>query len=157
MRRKEKEITDRREIDEILTEARICHIAFARDDEPYLLPLFFGYDGNCLYFHTAKQGRKLEFLAANPRVCFEVERDVEIVARDQACNWSACFESVIGCGHVAELVGNEEKQAGMDQIMRHYSDREWAYDPSLLAVTRVWRLEIAALTGKRSRVTPEPR
>jgi nitroimidazol reductase NimA-like FMN-containing flavoprotein (pyridoxamine 5'-phosphate oxidase superfamily) len=151
MRRKEKEITDRHEINQILGQARVCHVAFARDNEPYLVPLFYGYDGRHLYFHTAREGRKLEFLAANDRVCFEVERQVEIVARDQACNWSATFESVIGCGRATELTGVEEKRYGLDLIMGHYSDREWAYAPSVFESTRVWSIEIESLTGKRSR------
>ena len=156
MRRKEKEITDRHEINQILGQARVCHVAFARDNEPYLVPLFYGYDGNRLYFHTAREGRKLEFLAANDRVCFEVERQVEIVARDQACNWSATFESVIGCGRAMELTGVEEKRYGMDLIMRHYSDREWTYAPSVFESTRVWSIEIESLTGKRSRLKVIP-
>ena len=156
MRRREREITDRQEIDQILEESRFCHLAFARDNEPYLVPLFYGYDGNRLYFHTAREGRKLEFLAANDRVCFEVERQVEIVARDQACNWSATFESVIGCGRAMELTGVEEKRYGMDLIMRHYSDREWTYAPSVFESTRVWSIEIESLTGKRSRLKVIP-
>lgn len=157
MRRKEKEITYRSEIDEILHQAQVCRVAFAREDEPYLVPLFYGYDGSRLYFHTARDGRKLEFLAANPRVCFEVERQVEVVARDQACNWSAHFESVIGCGRVTELLGREEKEVGLNEIMRHYSDKEWPYDPSVFERTRVWCVEIDSLTGKRSNVTAMPR
>jgi nitroimidazol reductase NimA-like FMN-containing flavoprotein (pyridoxamine 5'-phosphate oxidase superfamily) len=151
MRRKEKEITDRQEIDQILAEAQVCRLAFARDNEPYLVPLFFGYDGSRLYFHTAREGRKLEFLAANPRVCFEVERNVEVIARDQACNWSAHFESVIGCGQVTEMTENSDKEVGLNLIMRHYSGQDWPFDPSLFASTRVWCIDIQSLTGKRSR------
>jgi nitroimidazol reductase NimA-like FMN-containing flavoprotein (pyridoxamine 5'-phosphate oxidase superfamily) len=150
MRRKEKEITDRQEIDQILAEARVCRVAFARDNEPYLVPLFFGYDGSRLYFHTAREGLKLEFLAANPRVCFEVERAVEIVSRDQACNWSAYFESLIGCGQVTEMTKIEEKEYGLNQIMHHYSGQDWQFDPSQFASTRVWCIDIESLTGKRS-------
>jgi nitroimidazol reductase NimA-like FMN-containing flavoprotein (pyridoxamine 5'-phosphate oxidase superfamily) len=151
MRRKEKEITDRREIDAILNEARVCRIAFARDNEPYVVPLFFGYDGRCLYFHTACEGKKLDFLAANRQVCFEVERNVTLVSHDaQACKWSAHFESVIGYGRVIELVDGKEREQGLNQIMLHYSGREWQYDPSHLQGTRVWCVEIESLTGKRS-------
>jgi len=78
MRRKEKEITNRPEIDTILKGAQVCRLALARENEPYLVPVFFGYDGSRLYFHTAREGRKLDFVAANNRVCFEVELNVNL-------------------------------------------------------------------------------
>lgn len=157
MRRKEKEIVDSSEIDEILREAQVCRIAFARQDEPYLVPLFFGYDGRCLYFHTAPEGKKLDFIAANSRVCFEVERDVRLAPHDsEACSWSAHFESVIGWGIIVEMRSNEEKEHGLNQIMLHYSGSEWSYDPSQLKGTRVWCVEIESLSGKRSRSRVAP-
>jgi nitroimidazol reductase NimA-like FMN-containing flavoprotein (pyridoxamine 5'-phosphate oxidase superfamily) len=151
MQRKDREITNREEIDQILNEALVFRVAFARDNEPYLVPLFYGYDGRRLYFHTARQGRKLEFLAANNRVCFEVEGPFEIVARDRACNWSAYFQSVIGCGRVTEMQSIEEKQYAINQIMRHYSGREWQLEASDFETTRVWCIDIESLSGKRSR------
>jgi nitroimidazol reductase NimA-like FMN-containing flavoprotein (pyridoxamine 5'-phosphate oxidase superfamily) len=152
MRRKEKEITDRLKINKILDEAQVCRMAFARDNEPYLVPLFFGYDGRCLYFHTAREGRKLDFLEANHRVCFEVERSVKLVPHDaRACTWSAHYESVVGVGWVTELLGLEERQQGLNQIMRHYSGREWPIGPPDLNGVRVWCVEIESLTGKESK------
>jgi nitroimidazol reductase NimA-like FMN-containing flavoprotein (pyridoxamine 5'-phosphate oxidase superfamily) len=149
MRRTEKEITDRRQIDMILDEAQVCRMAFARDDEPYVVPLFFGYDGRCLYFHTAPKGKKLDFMAANRRVCFEVEGAVSLVPHEtKACKWSADFQSVIGVGWVTELLDPGEKVRALDQIMRHYSGEQWAYGPSDLKGVRVWCVEIESLTGK---------
>ena len=156
MRRKDRELTGREEIDQILVEAQVCRVAFAREDEPYVVPLFFGYDGSRLYFHTAKEGRKLEFLAANNRVCFEVEGSFEIVAREQACNWTATFESVIGYGRVTEMKSVEEKAYALNQIMRHYSGKDWALAAADMESTRAWCLEIEELAGKRSgaKITP---
>ena len=149
MRRKEREITDRREIDEILNQARICRVAFAREDEPYLVPLFFGYDGRRLYLHSARQGKKLEFITANPQVCFEVEGEVRILPDEaEACGWTAHFESVIGYGKVIELRSDEEKIHGLNQIMRHYSGQAWTYSPAALKSVHIWAIEITSLTGK---------
>ena len=151
MRRREKEILDRGEIDEILIDALVCRIAFARDNDPYLVPLFFGYDGTCIYFHTARRGKKLDFIAANSKVCFEVERNVQVVQKESdACAWSACFESVIGNGTVSELFTEEKKVYGLNQIMLHYSGKTWRFDPSALGDMKVWCVKIETLTGKRS-------
>jgi nitroimidazol reductase NimA-like FMN-containing flavoprotein (pyridoxamine 5'-phosphate oxidase superfamily) len=152
MRRTDKEITTRKEIDAILQEALVCRLAFAMQDEPYLVPVSFGYDGERLYFHTAKTGRKLDFIQANPRVCFEVERDVRLVPHpSEACKWTVSFESAIGYGTISEIVTPEEKARAFNLILAHYSDRDWDIPPGRIADTRVWRLRVESVTGKRSK------
>jgi len=152
MRRTDKEITDRKEIDDIIQEALVCRLAFAMYNEPYLVPVSFGYDGEHIYFHTARTGRKLDFIHANPRVCFEVERNVGIIPHpSEACKWSVSFESAIGYGTVSELLAPEEKTHAFMLIMAHYSGREWQIPPRRAADTRVWRLTVESITGKRSK------
>ncbi len=70
LRRRDKEITDEAEIKKILHEAEHLTIAMSLDDEPYLATLSHGYDGdrNCIYFHCAREGKKVEILRANPLV-----------------------------------------------------------------------------------------
>jgi nitroimidazol reductase NimA-like FMN-containing flavoprotein (pyridoxamine 5'-phosphate oxidase superfamily) len=151
MRRHDKEITSREEIDAIIRAAQVCRIAFADGDEPYVVPVSFGFDGEALYIHTAKVGRKLDFIAANNRVCFELENDVFLQVDDtDPCKWTFAFESVIGYGAITELESAEDKAGGLNQIMLHYSDREWDLEPSTTAATRVWRIKIDSLTAKRS-------
>lgn len=157
MRRQDREILDRRELDELLHAAAVCRLALARHDEPYLVPLSFGYDGRRLYFHTALSGRKLDFVAHNPRVCFEVEEEPQVVEHaERGCAWGMAYASVIGYGRLVELQGEAERKCGLDEIMRHYSGRaDWPYAPAVLARTRVWALEIDSLTGKRAPGKPE--
>ncbi|MCU0233757.1 MAG: pyridoxamine 5'-phosphate oxidase family protein [Thermoanaerobaculales bacterium] len=151
MRRRDREIGSRAGIDAVIRAADVCRLAFACGGEPYLVPVSFGYDGQALYFHSAPSGRKLEFIAANPRVCFEVEADVTLLRNDNdACSWSFAYSCVIGYGTVVELASARDKARGLDEIMRHYSGRAWAIPDSQLAATRVWRVEIESLTGKRS-------
>jgi nitroimidazol reductase NimA-like FMN-containing flavoprotein (pyridoxamine 5'-phosphate oxidase superfamily) len=155
MRRHDKEITDRREIDAIIRSAVVCRIALARSDEPYVVPVSFGYDGESLFIHTAKGGRKIEFFEANRRICFEVENNVSLKTDDgDACTWTFEFESVIGYGRITELETAGDKARGLNQIMLHYSGREWDIDLTATATTRVWRIEIESLTGKRSLEKP---
>jgi len=123
----------------------------SRDHQPYLVPLSFGYDGSTIYLHTAVSGKKIDFMEANPNVCFEFEHKVALVANAQtACKWSFSFESVIGEGTVSEVVDTHQKNAGLAQIMRHYSGHHWELNPKAVARTRVWKIDIRSLTGKRS-------
>jgi nitroimidazol reductase NimA-like FMN-containing flavoprotein (pyridoxamine 5'-phosphate oxidase superfamily) len=146
---------DREDIDAIIRSAQVCRIAFARHDEPYVVPVSFGYDGESIYIHTAKTGRKLEFIEANNRVCFEFETNVSIQTDDDdACAWTFGFESVIGYGTITELETHGDKARALNQIMRHYSGRDWEIDAVEVSRTRVWRIDIETLTGKRSDEKP---
>ncbi len=151
MRRKEKQITDRREIDAIIHASPVCRMAMAREDRPYLVPLSFGYDGSAIYIHTAAEGQKIEIIEANPNVCVEFEHQVQVLEDDnQACKWSFRFQSVIGFGTIRELADPSQKEQGLNHIMKHYSDKEWPFNPKAVAKTRVWKIDIHSLHGKRS-------
>ena len=155
MREKEREITDRSEIDAILSKAKVVRVAFAVGDEPYIVPLSHGYDpgAGALYFHTAVEGRKIDRIAANPRVCFEVEGDTTVKeGGERGCAWGLLYESVIGYGTIREVSDPEERDAALRWIMRQQSGRDenWTFAPKVVALTRVWSLEIESVTGKRS-------
>jgi nitroimidazol reductase NimA-like FMN-containing flavoprotein (pyridoxamine 5'-phosphate oxidase superfamily) len=151
VRRSDREIENRQEIDEILHGAEVLHLGFAVDGEPYVIPISFGYDDTCLYIHTAKAGRKIDCIGANPRICFQAERGVRLATDpEDACAWSFAFESVIGYGDVVELTHPDEKALGLNHIMRHYSERSWDFDPGVMTATRVWRISIESVTGKKS-------
>jgi uncharacterized protein len=158
MRRHDKQITDRRRMDEIIRGSLVCRVALAKANQPYLVPLSFGYDGGAIYFHTAPAGKKIEYVEANPQACFEFERRVELRTHPQsACQWTFRFESVIGYGVIRELLGPAEKRKGLDEIMRQYSGKTWPFESASLAKVRVWKLAIASMTGKQSKQPKENR
>ena len=67
IRRKEKAITDIQEMEKILVDSKYVTIAISKDNEPYLATLSHGYNAEekCIYFHCAKEGKKIEFLVEN--------------------------------------------------------------------------------------------
>ncbi len=155
MRRREREIQSRGLIAEIMARAQVCRLGLCRDNLPYVVPVSFGYDGEYIYFHTATEGMKLDYLAANNRVCFEMEHDVSVVADpDAACQWSFSFYSVIGFGTVDEITDPADKVRALNHIMRHYSGRDWDFDDRWLQKARLWRITIEQVTGKRSKDKP---
>ncbi len=152
MRRTDKDVADRGEIDGIISACTVCRLGFCRENVPYVVPLCFGYDGAAVYFHTAREGRKIEFLEAGNPVCFEFECEVEVLAHEtRPCSWSMAFESVIGNGRVEELVREPEKIAGLELIMSRYSDRKWDLNGVGLGNVRVWKIFIESITGKRTK------
>ena len=151
MRRSDKEITDLDTIHGIVRGCEVCRLGLAVDGEPYVVPISFGFDGEAVYFHTAKNGRKIDMMTANPRACVQFERNVELVTNDDdACAWTFSYESVIGFGSVTELVRDKDKIHGLNRIMQHYSGRNWSFPEQPMSSTRVWRVDLDILTGKRS-------
>jgi nitroimidazol reductase NimA-like FMN-containing flavoprotein (pyridoxamine 5'-phosphate oxidase superfamily) len=152
MRRTDKEITDQELISRVIQNAQVCRLGLARENIPYILPVSFGYDGEAIYFHTAKEGRKIEFLAANNRLCFEFEHDVRVITNDSnPCKWTFSFQSVIGYGYDQELTEIPSKIDGLNKVMRHYSGRDWTFSEENLEAIKVWRITIESLTGKQSK------
>jgi nitroimidazol reductase NimA-like FMN-containing flavoprotein (pyridoxamine 5'-phosphate oxidase superfamily) len=153
MRRHEKEIFLRSDIDAVIHGCQICHLAMAMDNRPYVVPISFGYDGTHLFFHSALEGLKIEYLKANPQVCFQMERGVKLVtAASGPCHWTFHFESVVGHGTAAEMRDAADKRYGLDQIVVHYRGAGGDYSEAALSALSVWRITIDALTGKRSPV-----
>jgi len=152
LRRTDKEISARPQIDEIIRGSLVCHVALAKDNAPYVVPMSFGYDGQAIYLHTALAGKKIQYGEANPQVCFEFERNVEL-RRDprSPCHWSFSFESVIGYGTISEVVQPSEKARALNEIMRQYSGRIWPFEEASMAKVRVWKIAIASVTGKQSK------
>jgi nitroimidazol reductase NimA-like FMN-containing flavoprotein (pyridoxamine 5'-phosphate oxidase superfamily) len=150
MRRREKEITDPAELRRIVREARICRLAVADGDRPYLVPLTFALDGDDLVLHSARAGRKIEALRRNPAVCFEVEEGVEVVPAATGCQFSMRFRTVIGFGE-AEFV---EDQAERARLLALFGPRYGASPAPLpdteIQRTCVLRIRVRELTGKRS-------
>ncbi len=150
MRRKEKEMTDRAEIESVIRKSRVCRLGLADEGYPYVVPLCFGYDGNAFYFHSAKAGRKIDMLRKNNRVCFEFDIEQETKPAEKACKWGMAYKSVIGFGEASFVEDTDAKRNALDIIMRQYSAdvRQFEYSEAALRGTVIIRIDIQEITGK---------
>ncbi len=151
MRRNDRKVQSPGLISQIIRDCQVCRLGLAKDHAPYIVPVSFGYDGQAIYFHTAREGKKIDYITANSAVCFEFERGVQLVTDDASpCDWSFHYQSVIGYGRIHELVDVGEKTEGLNQIMAQYSGRDWEFGLDRLKTIRVWKIEIETITGKQS-------
>lgn len=150
MRRREKEIRDKNEMEAIIRSSSVCRLALSRDNVPYIVPLCFGYQENALYFHAARDGEKLRILEKNRNVCFEFDIDQEIVKDKNACKWGMKYRSVIGFGTASVIQERESRRQALDIIMGQYSDESFAFQEEVLEKTVVIKVDIARMTGKKS-------
>lgn len=150
MRKSEKLVSEMEEIERILNKAKVLRVAFSNNDRPYIVPVNFGYESGRLFFHTGYEGKKMEFLRANPEVCFEVDLDVEVVPSEEPCRFSCNYISVVGYGTARLIEDIKEKAGALDIILRQYSDGKFEYDPEILKITAVVEIAISSITGRRS-------
>lgn len=150
MRRKEKELTDKKDIEDIIKRASVCRIGLSMDGEPYVFPVNYGYQNGNLYFHSAQQGQKIDMIKKNPRVCFQMDTDTEIIPADIACDWSIKYRSVIGFGKAEFLKSPEQKRLALKTIMSHYSSQDFTFDDESLDSVCVICIHIEKMTGKMS-------
>jgi nitroimidazol reductase NimA-like FMN-containing flavoprotein (pyridoxamine 5'-phosphate oxidase superfamily) len=150
VRRKDREITDRAEIESIIEKADICQIALSDNNQPYVFPVCFGHENNSIFFHSALEGKKIDIIQKNPRVCFQIHTDTELIAAEKGCDWSIRFRSVTGFGK-AELIDElEAKKRAINIVLRHYSKKNHKISPESLEKTALIQIKIESMTGKKS-------
>ena len=155
MRRKDRELTDPADILSVLEKADVCHVAMSDNNVPYLVTMNFGltHDQNLvLYFHGAHEGKKIDILKRNNRVCFGADVDHELVLakKGTSCGCSMRFRSVVGMGRVSFITERTEKFEALKAIMRHYTQATApVFDEEMLDRTTVLRLDVEQIAGKR--------
>jgi len=153
MRRKDREVTDIEDIESIINSSDVCRVAFADNNMPYIVTMNFGYSaspGQCLYFHSATEGKKLEMIKRNNHVCFEMDTDHKLYSGLKGCDWGMKFKSVVGYGNIYIISERDEKIRGLNSIMSHYSGKsDFDYDENMIKETLVIRLDIKEMTGKK--------
>jgi uncharacterized protein len=157
MRRSERQVADLDEIQRILEDSQVVHLAMHDEPAPYVVPLFFGHEAGRLYVHSAVSGTKIRLLRADSRVGFSAATRPGIVEGESACSFTARARSITGTG-IARIVDEEsERLHGLDLIMRHYTggDRGFTYDPASLSRTLVIAIDIVAILGKGTENRPD--
>ncbi len=150
MRKIEKEITNQALLESIMQRARVCHLGLCADNIPYVVPLNFGYQDGKLFFHTGREGLKMDLLRRNPRVCFEMTVDVEVLPGETPCKWNMKYYSVIGFGTARVEEAATAKRAALDLIMDHYGGDREDYPAALLEKVIIIEVAIDLLTGRQS-------
>ena len=149
MRRRDREITDKSRIADILMRGQAMSLAFAGD--PYVIPMNYGFALDAgvfkLYIHGAKDGKKTDRMLSDPRVAFTVFTDNRVY-RMESDEYTSSFDSVCGQG-TARLLEGEEKVRALSIIMAHYAPgQEFAFDARTLENTMAAEIAVTKITGK---------
>jgi nitroimidazol reductase NimA-like FMN-containing flavoprotein (pyridoxamine 5'-phosphate oxidase superfamily) len=156
MRRGDKEIKDKKKLARILKETTFVTLALAMENEPYIVSISHSYDeeAGCLYFHCANEGRKLEYMRANPVVSGQALIDHGY--SEGKC--SHLYVSAVFRGRIEWVESLEEKRRVLKHMIEYQDKNPATLMPRLtgvdsstaLAKTVVGRIVIDELTGKKS-------
>lgn len=126
MRRKDREVTDLSEIEQIIAGCRVCHVAMADEGRPYLVPMNFGYELKegilTLYFHSAK---------------------------DIPCNSGFYYQSVMGSGKAEAVDDVLEKCKGLSLLMKQIVNAEVTFNEAQADTVSVIKIVSRDFTGKK--------
>lgn len=153
MRRKDREVLDERKIDEIICKSKVCRIGFNDNGKVYIVPMNFGFRSEngrrVFYFHSAKEGRKVDLVKKRPEVGFELDTSFVLKGGEKACEYTASFQSVIGNG-IIEIVDDEkEKEEALLELMFSLTGkREWDFDEKTKNAVAIFKLTVCDISCK---------
>lgn len=108
----------------ILDEALYCHVGFAVDNQPYVIPAIHARDGNRLYLHGSPASRMLRTLKSGVPMCVTVTLLDGLVMARSVFNHSMNYRSVVIVGTASEL-GGAEKERAMEVLSDHIAPGRW--------------------------------
>ena len=114
---------------------------------PYGVPVNYIYYNNCIFFHCAKTGHKLDNISNDEKVSFCVVIDTELIPE----KFSTKYKSIIAFGTAAEATGDMKKEALMGLVKKYSPDligEGRSYVEKEHSGTAVIKIDIQHITGK---------
>ena len=152
MIRRDKEITDEETLKKILKTTKYVTLAMVKENEPYLVSLSHGYDeeNHCIYIHSAKNGKKLDFMRASPVVWGQALLDHGYVEIECSHNYA----SVMFSGKVSFIEDKEERWKAISLMTRQLDpnaeDMIANRKPESLDTAVIGKIKIDYWSGKKS-------
>ena len=117
---------NRATIDAILDEALICHLGFAVDGQPYVIPTIHARDGDTLYVHGSPGSRMLRNVKEGVDVCVTATLLDGLVLARSVYNHSMNYRSVLVLGRAQEVTDRTRKLRAMERVVEHVVPGRWA-------------------------------
>lgn len=152
LRRKDREVKDINDLLQIVETCKVCRIAMQDNAGLYIVPMNFGYlyENNqlVLYFHSAKEGRKITAIKENDNVCFEMDCDHRLITGDVACKYTYAYKSIVGYGKVVFIDDPDEKKFALSVLMKHQTCQDFSFDDKMASSVCVFKIVVNEFTGK---------
>jgi len=104
---------------DIIDEARICHVGFTLDEQPYVVPMSLGRDGEHILLHGSVVSRLMKNLADGLPCCVTITHLDGLVLARSAFNSSMNYRSLMVFGTARLISDEEEKKRSFDTLVEH--------------------------------------
>jgi len=143
-------IEDREEINKIIRTCKTCFLAMTDNDQPYVLPMNFALEDNCVILHSAPEGRMWETLKSNPKVSINWTLGEDLAWQDVrvGCSYRVKSKSVLVEGEVEFIEDFDEKYRCLGVLMAQYSDREFKFGTPAVKNVGIIKVHIKNITAK---------
>ncbi|MFA9392443.1 MAG: pyridoxamine 5'-phosphate oxidase family protein [Prolixibacteraceae bacterium] len=144
-------IEDQTEIDAIIQECSTCYLGLSDlENQPYVIPMNFGYADGIIYLHSGQEGRKWEIMKVNPKACVTFLLGEELVYQDEhvACSWRVKSKTVMAEGKIEFIEDFDEKLRILHLLMANYSDKEFTFNAPAVRNVGVYKLNIERIHAK---------
>ena len=118
-------VYDKGEVYKILDEGFVCHVGFAIDGEPYVIPTGYARLGDEIYLHGSAASRMLRALGEGIDVCVTVTLVDGFVLSRSAFHHSMNYRSVVILGRARVLTDPMEKMIAMRCFTNHILQGRW--------------------------------
>ena len=156
--KREARVTDPKQIRHILDTAKVLHLGLAVDNEPYVVPMNYGYtmedEKLTLYLHSAVRGKKLDMIQANSKVFFEIDCDRMPFEGRVPCQYGMVYSSIMGRGTATLEEDPEAKMQAMSILMKTQTGKDFTFNERLVSIVTVIRIDVQEYTAKH-RPLPE--
>jgi hypothetical protein len=159
LRREDHGIENREIMEALLHSALIGRVGVIANDEPYVVPMNFAYEDSKVYIHGANQGRLIEAIQQNPRICFEIDEFVATLPHPVLCEFDTAYASVICYGDARVIDDLTERTDALKVVARKYSPNSQAdglredtvkdFEGGFGARTAVIEIKVDSMTGKK--------
>ena len=143
---------ERETIDAILDEAVFCHVGFAVEGQPFVIPTIHARVGDVLYLHGSPASRLLQRLAGPIEVCVTATILDGLVLARSVYNHSMNYRSAVVFGRARAVEERAEKLAALEAVSEHVVRGRWADarvpSEKELAGTRVLAVAIEEASAK---------
>jgi nitroimidazol reductase NimA-like FMN-containing flavoprotein (pyridoxamine 5'-phosphate oxidase superfamily) len=145
-------VESRKEMEKILTEEHVGYLGLSKDGMPYVVPITFGNENGRIMFHCSLEGKKLEYIRANPRVCFTVARNFgEMVPHPQGASCHADSDSVVCYGTARIVVDADERVRILNIFNRCLQPKAKEIIPADVATCSAVEITVIEMTGREER------
>jgi len=116
---------DKATIYQIIDEALFCHVGFAREGQPYVIPTIHARLGDNLVFHGATASRLLDQIQSGAEICVAITLLDALVLAPSVCSHSMNYRSVVLFGKGRLITDDQEKMRALELLTDHLLPGRW--------------------------------